>query len=206
MPSGRALRTPVFFGVALLGFCISVGTNVYNSNQYPMLTSFGIDMMTAAKLVSLGLICNAAGSIIIGWLTARLGLRTGFLIPAISLVVVFFLGFTIGGIPGAILIACSDLFFTYSKLRQGIIFNSLFGNKVSPDLIAWDSIAVCIASMFAGPLAALISEKSGSYQLVGYIATAIFAVCVLLLLYLTSEKTREHIKEIDAPYKEKEQA
>ena len=63
MPSGRALRTPVFFGVALLGFCISVGTNVYNSNQYPMLTSFGIDMMTAAKLVSLGLICNAAGSI-----------------------------------------------------------------------------------------------------------------------------------------------
>lgn len=206
MPSGRALRTPVFFGVALLGFCISVGTNVYNSNQYPMLTSFGIDMMTAAKLVSLGLICNAAGSIIIGWLTARLGLRTGFLIPAISLVVVFFLGFTIGGIPGAILIACSDLFFTYSKLRQGIIFNSLFGNKVSPDLIAWDGIAVCIASMFAGPLAALISEKSGSYQLVGYIATAIFAVCVLLLLYLTSDKTKEHIKEIDAPYKEKEQA
>lgn len=206
MPSGRALRTPVFFGVALLGFCISVGTSVYNSNQYPMLTSFGIDMMTAAKLVSLGLICNAAGSIIIGWLTARLGLRTGFLIPAISLVVVFFLGFTIGGIPGAILIACSDLFFTYSKLRQGIIFNSLFGNKVSPDLIAWDGIAVCIASMFAGPLAALISEKSGSYQLVGYIATAIFAVCVLLLLYLTSDKTREHIKEIDAPYKEKEQA
>ena len=206
MPSGRALRTPVFFGVALLGFCISVGTNVYNSNQYPMLTSFGIDMMTAAKLVSLGLICNAAGSIIIGWLTARLGLRTGFLIPAISLVVVFFLGFTIGGIPGAILIACSDLFFTYSKLRQGIIFNSLFGNKVSPDLIVWDGIAVCIASMFAGPLAALISEKSGSYQLVGYIATAIFAVCVLLLLYLTSDKTREHIKEIDAPYKEKEQA
>jgi hypothetical protein len=66
MPSGRALRTPVFFGVALLGFCISVGTNVYNSNQYPMLTSFGIDMTTAAKLVSLGLICNAAGSIIIG--------------------------------------------------------------------------------------------------------------------------------------------
>ena len=86
------------------------------------------------------------------------------------------------------------------------IFNSLFGNKVSPDLIAWDGIAVCIASMFAGPLAALISEKSGSYQLAGYIATAIFAVCVLLLLYLTSDKTREHIKEIDAPYKEKEQA
>lgn len=42
MPSGRALRTPVFFGVALLGFCISVGTNVYNSNQYPItiLSSF----------------------------------------------------------------------------------------------------------------------------------------------------------------------
>lgn len=102
-----------------------------------------------------------------------------------------------------------------NKLRAGRIcvgatINSLaatsFGNKVSPDLIAWDSIAVCIASMFAGPLAALISEKSGSYQLVGYIATAIFAVCVLLLLYLTSDKTREHIKEIDAPYKEKEQA
>ena len=176
MPSGRALRTPVFSAWHCWAFCISVGTNVYNSNQYPMLTSFGIDMMTAAKLVSLGLICNAAGSIIIGWLTARLGLRTGFLIPAISLVVVFFLGFYDRRYSRSNSCACSDLFFTYSKLRQGIIFNSLFGNKVSPDLIAWDSIAVCIASMFAGPLAALISEKSGSYQLVGYIATAIFAV------------------------------
>ena len=90
-----------------------------------MLTSFGIDMMTAAKLVSLGLICNAAGSIIIGWLTARLGLRTGFLIPAISLVVVFFLGFTIGGIPGAILIACSLLIPSSDRESFSIPFSAI---------------------------------------------------------------------------------
>ena len=89
-----------------------------------MLTSFGIDMMTAAKLVSLGLICNAAGSIIIGWLTARLGLRTGFLIPAISLVVVFFLGFTIGGITGAILI-CSLLIPSSDRESFSIPFSAI---------------------------------------------------------------------------------
>lgn len=202
MPSSRALRTPVFLAVAILGFLISMGTNVYTANQYPLLEYFGVDMVTASKLVSLGLICNAAGSVIIGWLNTKLGIRKGFLIPAVGVTVMFFVGFLIGGILGAVIIACSDICFTYSKIRQGVMFNSLFGNKVSPDLIAWDGIFVCIASMVAGPLAAYIAEELGSYQQVGFVATGIFAVCVLIVLYITSDKTREYVKKIDEPYRE----
>lgn len=202
MPSSRALRTPVFLAVAILGFLISMGTNVYTANQYPLLEYFGVDMVTASKLVSLGLICNAAGSVIIGWLNTKLGIRKGFLIPAVGVTVMFFVGFLIGGILGAVIIACSDICFTYSKIRQGVMFNSLFGNKVSPDLIAWDGIFVCIASMVAGPLAAYMAEELGSYQQVGFVATGIFAVCVLIVLYITSDKTREYVKKIDEPYRE----
>ncbi len=86
---------------------------------------------------------------------------------------------------------------------RGIIFNSLFGNKVSPDLIAWDSIAVCIASMFCRSSCCPYLRKIRFLSVSRLHCNGNICCCVLLLLYLTSDKTREHIKEIDAPYKRK---
>ena len=130
----------------------------------------------------------------------------GFLIPAISLVVVF----SSSALRSAVfpeqfllpVLICSLLI--PSSDRES--FSPFFGNKVSPDLMCGTALRCVSHPCLQYPLAALISEKIRFLSVSRLHCNG--NICCLrppsALSHLRQD--REHIKEIDAPYKEKEQA
>jgi predicted MFS family arabinose efflux permease len=182
VPVGRALRSPVFARLVVLGFCLTIGFSAVILHFVPLLRDRGIDTTAAAGIAGAIGLFSIAGRLIVGVLLDRFsGALVGAVAAALpvvpiallltvghgSVVVMTMLAVLIGLSAGCEMDLLAYLLSRHFGLRN---YGTLFG-------ILMSALAVGTA---LGPLgASLVRDWAGSYDPVLWAVIPVFLLSAL---------------------------
>lgn len=204
MPAGRAARTMEFLLVAAVPLLVGMCVNFYSTNSYMIFGEYGLDMVTAAALVSAGTVVTAVANPLFGVLSDKIGARKAIMLFSAAAVVVTVLALVLGGMPACVCIALGASCGNYNQMVAALALPSLFGMGKSPQLIGWCSIGGTVGGMLAAPLAAAVAGATGSYRAVLVLIAVFHAFAIVAINFAMDDKAKEHIKQIDAPYRDEQ--
>jgi len=176
--SPEMLRTPHFYVLYLAMLMMGVGGLMVTANASAVGKSMGIGAGFITTALSLNAVANGAGRFFWGWVSDHLGrektMVIAFLLQSVFLASVL----TVGKISGPLfIISLALVFFTWGEVYS--IFPSVtadfFGAKNASSNYSFMYSTKGVASIVGGGIAALLFERSGSWNAVFY-GSAILAL------------------------------
>ena len=198
MPATRlAVKFPAFCFLIMtfLGIVAMVMTSTYGVYMYD---SYINDMVTASYFVSIRTAVSMVLSFLFGILCDKLGLRASVLIYGLLCAAGSFIGPVIGGMAGALILACFNGTMSYTTMFIGVGLPLVVGYKNMPAFAGWAGSLMSVGGM------TLVSTNGGAYDLLNYVSGALILVATLACLYSISKKGRESVKAADEKWRTKE--
>ena len=176
--TGEMLRTPLFYLLYVMFVAIATGGLVVTANAGPLVKQWGLAASALAAATTLSPIANGASRISWGWISDRLGreltMAVAFAIQCVCLLAVLTLGKTS---PLMFTITLVLTFFTWGEVYS--LFPSTlgdyYGSRHATANYGVLYTAKGVASILAGFVAALLSDRFGSWDAVFY-GSAILAL------------------------------
>jgi OFA family oxalate/formate antiporter-like MFS transporter len=177
--SWQMLRQPQFFVLYAMMLLASVGGLMASAQAKPVADNFKIGATAIAIALSLNPIGNGAGRIFWGWVSDYLG-RERAMMTAFFLQSVFLLSVVTVGRRGDVWFVASMalVFLTWGGVYSlfPAVLGDMFGARHAASNYSILYSTKGVASIFAGWLAALLFEGSGSWNYVFY-GSAVLAFC-----------------------------
>jgi OFA family oxalate/formate antiporter-like MFS transporter len=177
--SPEMLRTPHFYVLYLTMLMMGVGGLMVTANASAVGKSMGIGSAFITTALSLNAVANGAGRFFWGWVSDHLG-RERTMVIAFVLQSIFLASvLTIGKMSGPLfIISLALVFFTWGEVYS--LFPSVtadfFGAKNASSNYSFMYSTKGVASIIGGGIAALLYERTGSWNAVFY-GSAVLALC-----------------------------
>src|SRR5262245_23989786 len=176
--TGEMLRTPLFYLLYVMFVSIATGGLVVTANAGPLVKQWGLAASALAAATTLSPIANGASRVSWGWISDRMGreltMAVAFAIQCVCLLAVLTLGKTS---PLMFTITLVLTFFTWGEVYS--LFPSTlgdyYGSRHATANYGVLYTAKGVASILAGFVAALLSDRFGSWDAVFY-GSAILAL------------------------------
>jgi len=181
--SPEMLRTPHFYVLYIAMLMMGVGGLMVTANASAVGKSLGIGSAFITTALSLNAVANGAGRFFWGWVSDHLGrertMVIAFLLQSLFLASVL----TIGKLSGPLfIISLALVFFTWGEVYS--IFPSVtadfFGARNASSNYSFMYSTKGVASIIGGGIAALLFERTGSWNAVFY-GSAVLALCSALI-------------------------
>jgi MFS transporter, OFA family, oxalate/formate antiporter len=173
------LQTPHFYVLYITMLMMGIGGLMVTANASAVGKSLGIGTAFITTALSLNAVANGAGRFFWGWVSDHLGrertMVIAFLLQALCLASVL----TVGKLSGPLfIISLALVFFTWGEVYS--IFPSMtadfFGARNASSNYSFMYSTKGVASIVGGGMAALIFERTGSWNAVFY-GSAVLALC-----------------------------
>ena len=173
------LQTPQFYVLYLAMLMMGIGGLMVTANAAAVGKSLGIGSAFVTVALSLNSVANGAGRFFWGWVSDHLGrertMVIAFLLQSLFLASVL----TVGKLSGPLfIISLALVFFTWGEVYS--IFPSVtadfFGAKNASSNYSFMYSTKGVASIIGGGIAALLFERTGSWNAVFY-GSAVLALC-----------------------------
>jgi MFS transporter, OFA family, oxalate/formate antiporter len=181
--SFEMLRTPQFYVLYLMMLMMGIGGLMVTAQVAPLAESFKISRVALTFALTLNPIANGASRLFWGWVSDHLGrertMLIAFLIQSVSLASVV----TVGRTSDTAFIVCVALvFFSWGEIYALFPPASadFFGARNVSSNYAFLYSTKGVASIIGGGVAAVLFEKTGSWNAVFY-GSAILAFCSALM-------------------------
>jgi OFA family oxalate/formate antiporter-like MFS transporter len=183
--SAEMLRTPHFYVLYLAMLMMGIGGLMVTANASAVGKSLGIGSAFITTALSLNAVANGAGRFFWGWVSDHLGrertMVIAFLLQSVFLASVL----TVGKISGPLfIISLALVFFTWGEVYS--IFPSVtadfFGAKNASSNYSFMYSTKGVASIVGGGIAALLFERTGSWNAVFY-GSAVLALCSAFIAF-----------------------
>jgi MFS transporter, OFA family, oxalate/formate antiporter len=177
--SAEMLRTPHFYVLYVAMLMMGVGGLMVTANASAVGKSLGITSGFITAALALNAVANGTGRVFWGWVSDHLGrertMVIAFLLQSLFLASVL----TIGKLSGPLfVISLALVFFTWGEVYS--IFPSVtadfFGAKNASSNYSFMYSTKGVASIIGGGIAALLFERTGSWNAVFY-GSAVLALC-----------------------------
>jgi len=177
--SVEMLQTPHFYVLYIAMLMMGVGGLMVTANASAVGKSLGIGSTFITTALSLNAVANGAGRFFWGWVSDHLGrertMVIAFLLQSLFLASVL----TVGKLSGPLfIISLALVFFTWGEVYS--IFPSVtadfFGAKNASSNYSFMYSTKGVASIIGGGIAALLFERTGSWNAVFY-GSAVLALC-----------------------------
>jgi len=188
--TGEMLRTPLFYLLYIMFVAIATGGLVVTANAGPLVKQWGLAASALAAATTLSPIANGASRVSWGWISDRLGreltMSIAFAIQCVALLAVLTVGKTS---PTMFTITLVLTFFTWGEVYS--LFPSTlgdyYGSRHATANYGVLYTAKGVASILAGYVAALLSDRFGSWDAVFYgsAVLALFATVGAIVLRST---------------------
>jgi OFA family oxalate/formate antiporter-like MFS transporter len=176
--TGEMLRTPMFYLLYVMFVAIATGGLVVTANAGPLVKSWGLAASALAAATMLSPIANGASRVFWGWISDRLGRENtmilAFGIQCLCLLAVLTVGRTS---PLMFTITLVLTFFTWGEVYSlfPATVGDYFGSRNATSNYGVVYTAKGVAAVLAGYVAALLSDRFGSWDAVFY-GSAILAL------------------------------
>jgi OFA family oxalate/formate antiporter-like MFS transporter len=185
--SFEMLRTPHFYLLYLMMLMMGIGGLMVTAQVAPVADSLKIGGTALTVALSLNPIANGGGRVFWGWVSDHIGrertMFIAFLLQSVSLMSVL----TLGRMSGTgFIVSLALVFFTWGEVY--VLFPSasadFFGARNASSNYSFLYSTKGVASIVGGGLAALLYEKTGSWNTVFYGSAALALGSALLSLVL----------------------
>jgi len=201
LTTSEMLRTPLFYMMYVMFVAIATGGLVVTANAGFLAGSWGLSATALAVATTLNPIANGASRISWGWLSDRLGreltMAIAFGLNCLSLLAVLSLGRTS---PIMFSITLVLTFFTWGEVYSlfPATVGDYFGSRNATSNYGVVYTAKGVASILGGYVAALLSERFGSWDAVFYgsaVLALMAAIGALVLRRVPLPKKQPAVKE-----------
>jgi OFA family oxalate/formate antiporter-like MFS transporter len=197
--SAEMLRTPHFYVLFMMALMMGIGGLMATAQVAPMADTLKVGAATLTIALTLNPLANGAARVFWGWVSDLIG-RERTMFVAFLLQAVFLLGITmIGrGSTTAFIVAFALVYFTWGEVYS--LFPSacgdFFGARHASSNYSFIYSAKGVASIAGGGLAALLYEKTGSWNYGFYVCSGLalitaFAALGLRKMPLPVKQTQE---------------
>jgi MFS transporter, OFA family, oxalate/formate antiporter len=185
--SGQMLKTPQFYVLYAMMLMIGVGGLMATAQVAPVAATYGFGATVLTIALSLNPLANGTGRIFWGWVSDHMGReRTMFL--AFTLQAVFLVSVATVGRTSAVLfvVSMAMVFFTWGELYVlfPAVLTDLYGAKNSAANYSLLYSTKGIASIAAGGLAAVLFERTGTWEYAFYGSAALALCSAFVALWL----------------------
>jgi MFS family permease len=185
----KALFTVAFWALFLYGGVEALMSG-YNTNLPSFAISIGLGDMFGSTILSLSMIGYIFATILIGWLTDKVGAVIPTFIT-LAVTALALLGFAIfrEQVP---LLVCAFFFGTNSviiTISMATLISDVFGKKDYAKILAYMRMSGCIAA-FGSSAIGFVYDTTGRFDISFYAGIAILALCALLVLIAVSQKNK----------------
>jgi OFA family oxalate/formate antiporter-like MFS transporter len=169
--TGEMLKTPHFYFMYLMFVAAASGGLVATAQAGPLVRSWGLAAATLTAAASLSPLANGASRIFWGWVSDRIGreltMAVAFAIQSLCLFGVLTLG---KSSPTMFTVMLILTFFTWGEVYSlfPATVGDYFGSRNATSNYGLVYTAKGVASILGGYLAALISVRTGSWDVVFY--------------------------------------
>lgn len=203
MPNSQIVKIPSLWLALLVPLTLTFVLTMVTSNASLIYQSMGNTAIDAAFGVSAGSIAGAVIVPVFGSLSDSIGpKKTITLMAAVGCVdcLCFCIGL-FAGFVGMIVFAVLFQVCNIGSYFSSIVMPKLFGTSKAPTLIGWGTTASSLGGMFAAPVAsALAAASAGSYVPIVLACAVCFALTIVIVNALLSDKVAADIRERDKRY------
>jgi MFS transporter, OFA family, oxalate/formate antiporter len=185
--SAEMLRTPHFYVLFMMALMMGIGGLMATAQVAPMADTLKVGAATLTIALTLNPLANGAARVFWGWVSDLIG-RERTMFVAFLLQAVFLLGITmIGrGSTTAFIVAFALVYFTWGEVYS--LFPSacgdFFGARHASSNYSFIYSAKGVASIAGGGLAALLYEKTGSWNYGFYVCAGLALITAFAALGL----------------------
>lgn len=187
------LRTPLFWLMFFIMAMVATGGLMAISQLGALATHFGISdttlvlgMAALPLALTLDRAANGLTRPFFGWISDRIGREPTMLIAFLMEAASILLLLKFGSNPVAFVVLSAVVFFGWGEIYS--LFPSLqadaFGTKHAAKNFGYLLIATAVGSILGGPLAALLYEKTQSWDLIFYCIAGLDILAALLALFV----------------------
>ena len=177
------LRTPHFYVLYLMMLMMGIGGLLVTAQLAPLADSFKVGATALTVALAMNPIANGVSRVFWGWVSDHIGrertMIVAFLIQSAALLSVPLLG---RGSETAFIVCMALVYFSWGEVY--VLFPSaaadLFGSRNASANYGFLYSTKGVASIVGGGLAALLFEKTGSWDVVFY-GGAVLALCSSLM-------------------------
>ena len=199
VPPAQMLRSPAFWVIFTLMTMVAIGGLMVISQLGPFAASMGIsETTTVMGLAALPLaltidrIANGVTRPFFGWISDRIGREpTMFIAFALEAAGVFLL-LKLGHDPLAFVLLSGLVFFGWGQIYS--LFPSLqadlFGPRYAVQNFGYLLVSTAVASVLGAPVAAMLLEKSGSWDSAFYAVIVLDTLAAILSVALLAPMTK----------------
>jgi OFA family oxalate/formate antiporter-like MFS transporter len=200
--TGEMLRTPLFYLLYLMFVSIATGGLVVTANAGPLVSSWGLAATALAAATALSPLANGASRISWGWISDRLGrentMAVAFAIQCLCLLAVL----TVGRLsPALFTITLVLTFFTWGEVYSlfPATLGDYFGSKHATSNYGVLYTAKGVASFLGGYIAALLSDRFGSWDAVFYGSAVLALIAAIGAVVLRAAPLPRKSSRVDQP-------
>jgi OFA family oxalate/formate antiporter-like MFS transporter len=185
--SWEMLRTPQFYFLFVAMLSIGIGGLMVTAQLKPVATNFKIGATAVTMALILTPLANGSSRILWGWVSEYLGrertMFTAFLLQAIFLVAATTLGRT-GDVAFVVLMVL--VFLTWGELYAlfPVVVGDFYGSKNSAMNYSFLYSAKGFASLLGSGIAAMLFEKTGTWNYAFYASAALALVSAMMALFV----------------------
>jgi OFA family oxalate/formate antiporter-like MFS transporter len=200
--TGEMLRTPLFYLLYLMFVAIATGGLVVTANAGPLVSSWGLAATALAAATALSPIANGASRVSWGWISDRLGrentMAVAFAIQCLCLLAVLTVGKTS---PAMFTITLVLTFFTWGEVYSlfPATLGDYFGSKHATSNYGVLYTAKGVASFLGGYIAALLSDRFGSWDAVFYGSAVLALIAAIGAVVLKAASLPRKSSRVDQP-------
>ena len=192
------LKVPAFWMIIVSIILVSTAFTGFLNNSSALFQNMGLDAMAAALCLS---IFNGVQLIwvpIYGVLVDKIGPGVATAIYGIIAAATFFIAIFLTGFVGAMIIAVLISSLNASGMIGPTSFPVVFGTKEAGTLVGFANAAASVGGMIGAPIAGLIFDSMGSYNIYLVAAGVACILMVVLTMKGTSKKAIESVQSKEA--------
>ena len=192
------LKIPAFWMIIVSIILVSTAFTGFLNNSSALFQNMGLDAMAAALCLS---IFNGVQLIwvpIYGVLVDKIGPGVATAIYGIIAAATFFTAIFLTGFVGAMIIAVLISSLNASGMIGPTSFPVVFGTKEAGTLVGFSNAAASVGGMVGAPIAGLIFDSMGSYNIYLVAAGVACILMVILTIKGTSKKAIESVQSKEA--------
>jgi OFA family oxalate/formate antiporter-like MFS transporter len=196
------LRTPQFYVLYAMMLMMGIGGLMATAQVGPVADSLGVSKAILTAAVALNTIANGSGRLFWGWVSDHVGrertMVVAFALQGFALLSVL----TVGRKSGTLFMIClAAVFFTWGEIYS--LFPSLsadfFGSRYASSNYSFLYSSKGVASILGGGLAAILYEKTGTWNAAFYGSAVLAFIAALMAWGLTAMPLPAKAGQISSP-------
>jgi OFA family oxalate/formate antiporter-like MFS transporter len=185
--SAEMLRTPQFYMMFAMALMMGVGGLMATAQVAPMAKTLKMSAATLTLALTINPLCNGGARVFWGWVSDHMGRENtmvlAFLLQAMALLSVVLIGHSS---PAMFILTLALVYFTWGEVYS--LFPSAsadyFGAKYASSNYSFIYSAKGAASIVGGGLAAILFEKTGSWDYGFYVCAGLALLAAVLAIVL----------------------